>query len=177
MLEGMDAGLLFNFFIILIVMSVATGLYYEIDTVIRFVTATNSKSGFLVSRVRRPAVKWYYIFLILSLVAGLLCYFFYTENDWIFAGFVALIIGFSLYGLLYQLCFINPVGLGQVSRKMEMEIQWDEIESYQWEKNVLHLRLKNRNMLRPRFHFFDSGAIVAVNEYLSQTGQIRGLGD
>lgn len=168
MLDMIDADLIVNFSIMLTLMSVATGLYYEIETIIRFMSKTTGRSGFLVTRIYRPAVRWYYGFFLITLFASLICYFFYSESHWVFVGFAALLIAFSLYGLLFQVCFVNPVGLGQVSRKLEMEFQWDEIMSYRWDDNVLHLIMKQKPYMKPRFRFYDTDVMIAVNEHLAQ---------
>ena len=50
MLDMIDADLIVNFSIMLTLMSVATGLYYEIETIIRFMSKTTGRSGFLITR-------------------------------------------------------------------------------------------------------------------------------
>ncbi len=175
MTEMMEPELLIIFFVFLILMSVSTGLYYEIDAMIRFMTKTSGRSGFLVTRVQRPVVRWYYTCFIVTMVSAMVFYLFDSENAWVFVGFTALLVGFSLYSLLYQVCFVNSVGIGQVSRRMEMEFQWDEIESYRWEKNVLHLTMKNIRFFRPEIRFYDTDMVIAVNEHLAQVADIGGL--
>lgn len=162
-----DPQFTFQILVILIVTLVTATLYFDTDAFIRYISHTSGRQEFRTTRIQRTASTVYSFLFILSLIVAMVFYLMSPDNLWIFTGLTALIIGFGVQSLLYQICFINPYGLGVINRKMEIEIPWDFISDYRWEKNTLHLVLRKRRVLQPVFHFSDPSAILIVNAYLA----------
>jgi hypothetical protein len=149
-------------------LSVLYNIYLELTAVFTFAARTSDKSDFLVAQIQRPSALVYYAFLLMTAV--IICVMIIVGNTEkiFFMSLVALLIGFLVNALVYQVCFVNDGGLGSVSPKLEMEIPWNAIQSYQWKENTLRLTLRRRFFRHIKLKFYDSAAIVAVNDRLNR---------
>ncbi|NUM80899.1 hypothetical protein HUU42_08845 [bacterium] len=162
--ENLDLNLLL--FNIIVVAAVVYSIVIELSAILNYLARTSGKDGFFVTRIHRPSVRIYFILFLITTLIALFLQFFAEDAYSTLAALVALIVGFVFYSYIYQVCFINNVGIGGVSPRQEMEIQWNEIDAYEWKENVLHLTLKKKILSRRTFKFYDSHAMVEVNERL-----------
>lgn len=138
----------------------------QLSAIFTYLAHHDRREELFITFVNRLSSRVYFIFLLIS--AGLI---FVVKNSdsgdtAMLIAPVALVIGFFFHALIYKICFVNDAGLGSISVNDEMEIQWNEILTYSWKENVLHLTLKRKWITQKRIKFNDSSAIVAVNDRL-----------
>lgn len=151
---------------VVVVMVVVFHLYQELSSFVNFLSKTSGHDGFRVTRITRTSSRATFVFFLLT--AGLILVLQMNDevHPFLLVSLGALLVGFLVSGILYQICFINDAGFGSVSPRFEMEIQWNEIDEYAWKDNWLILRLKGKRFARRRIRFHDSEAILAVNDRL-----------
>ncbi len=141
-------------------------LYHELYKLITYSVRTSGRSGFMMTRVNRFSVRLYFWLFVVAAALAVIVYLYIDEKTFLLIGLSGLMIGFFLHSLLFQVCFINEIGFGQVTGKNEMEFQWNEIQSYRWDRNVLYITLRKGLLTRYRLRFYDSEAMVYANELL-----------
>ncbi len=141
-------------------------MYWELTAVFTFAASTSDKDHFLMTRIQRTSVKFYFVFI--GVTAAVILFVVFTDavEKMILISLVALLFGFLVNAFVYQICFVNDAGLGSVSLKFEMEIPWNEIQSYDWQENVLRITLKRKFLKHRQLKFNDSSATIAVNDRL-----------
>jgi len=143
-------------------------VYLEWTHVHAYLAKTSSKDNFFVTRVHRRSVTffWGLFYVTLLLITGVIL--FSEDVTTVIVALMALLMGFFYSAMTERLCFVNAVGIGGLSGRSEMEIQWNEIDSYEWKNNVLRLTLKKKIFMHKRLKFLDSQMVVIVNERLKQ---------
>lgn len=154
---------------VLVVLVVVFHLQQEISALLVFLTKTAGDSRYRLARVHRGSSRVAFgLAVVTAALAWAMEAAFHIQPQLLVA-FGALLVGFFVSGLLYQICFVNETGLGAVSSKFEMEIQWNEVMSYEWKDHTLLLRLKSGMFPRRKIRFRDSEIIPAVNERLKMS--------
>jgi hypothetical protein len=149
----------------LVVLVVVFNTYLELGALLGFVVRTSGREGFLVTRVYRSSVRLHYVLFLLTGALLMTGFFLTSIEPSLLVAVSVLCVGFFVNAMVYQTCFVNNTGLGGVSSRYEMEIQWNEIASYEWSHNRLTLRLKGRRSPH-RFRFYDTSVMLAVNDRL-----------
>ena len=150
----------------LVVFTVLANIYQELYAVIRFSERTMGKAQFYQTTVGRLETIVYWSGFFITLVVSALIILSDAENHMNLVACLALAVGFFVNAVVSRICFFNEIGVGSVNVQSEMEFQWNEVKSFYWQHNVLHLRLRRKLFGHIRLRFSDSTSILLINERL-----------
>ncbi|HNO10184.1 MAG TPA: hypothetical protein PKI67_04580 [bacterium] len=150
----------------LVVFTVLANIYQELYAVIRFSERTMGKAQFYQATAGRLETIVYWCGFFVTLLISALILLSDAENHTNLVACIALAVGFFVNAVVSRICFFNEIGIGSVNVQSEMEFQWNEIKSFYWQNNVLHLQLRRKLFGHIRMRFSDSTSILLINERL-----------